>query len=98
MPTDYQFTGQRQESALGPASFGLYDFNARFYDPLLGRFISADTIVPGAGNPQALNRYSCVLNNPLKYIDPSGHVCIPCIGAVGGGLIGGLKLRYATHC
>jgi hypothetical protein len=29
--------------------------------------------VPGAGNPQALNRYAFVLNNPLKYIDPTGH-------------------------
>jgi hypothetical protein len=29
--------------------------------------------VPGAGNPQSFNRYSYVLNNPLKYIDPSGH-------------------------
>jgi hypothetical protein len=35
--------------------------------------VSADSIVPGAGNPQALNRYSYVFNNPLKYIDPSGH-------------------------
>jgi hypothetical protein len=35
--------------------------------------LSADTIVPGAANPQAYNRYSYVLNNPLRYIDPSGH-------------------------
>jgi hypothetical protein len=35
--------------------------------------VSADTIVPGAGNPQALNRYGYVFNNPLKYVDPSGH-------------------------
>ncbi|MBU0493197.1 MAG: RHS repeat-associated core domain-containing protein [Chloroflexi bacterium] len=66
--TDYRFTGQRSESTIG-----LYDYGARFYDPALGRFISADTIVPGAGNPQALNRYSYVLNNPLRYRDPSGH-------------------------
>jgi len=51
----------------------LYDYGARFYDPALGRFISADTVVPGAGNPQALNRYAYVLNNPLKYTDPTGH-------------------------
>ena len=30
-------------------------------------------MVPSAGNPQALNRYSYMLNNPLKYVDPSGH-------------------------
>jgi hypothetical protein len=35
--------------------------------------VSADTIVPGAGEPQAFNRYAFVFNNPLKYIDPSGH-------------------------
>jgi RHS repeat-associated protein len=66
--TDLRFTGQRQE-----ASIGLYDYGARYYDPLIGRFVSADSVVPGAGNPQALNRYSYVFNNPLKYTDPSGH-------------------------
>jgi RHS repeat-associated protein len=39
----------------------------------LGRFLSPDTIIPGASNPQAYNRYSYVLNNPLRYIDPTGH-------------------------
>ncbi len=68
-PSDYLYTGQRQESTTG----GLYDYGARFYDPLIGRFISADMVVPGADNPQALNRYSYVFNNPLKYKDPSGH-------------------------
>jgi len=66
--TDYRFTGQRQEGTIG-----LYDYGARFYDPLLGRFLSADTVVPEPGNPQALNRYAYVLNNPLKYTDPSGR-------------------------
>jgi len=55
------------------ASTGLINMNARLYDPVLGRFISADTVVPGAGNMQAFNRYSYVDNNPLKYTDPSGH-------------------------
>jgi hypothetical protein len=35
--------------------------------------VSADSVVPGAGKPQALNRYAYVFNNPLKYTDPSGH-------------------------
>jgi len=51
----------------------LYDYGARFYDPALGRFISADTVVPNPGNPQALNRYSYCYNNPLRYVDPTGH-------------------------
>ena len=41
--------------------------------PLLGRFVQADTIVPEPGNPQSLNRYSYVENNPVRYTDPSGH-------------------------
>ena len=69
LPTDYTFTGQRNES-----SFGLMDYNARYYDPALGRFIQADTIVPSPANPQSLNRYAYVLNNPVKYQDPSGHI------------------------
>jgi hypothetical protein len=47
---------------------------ARYYDPELGRFIQADTIVPSAANPQSLNRYSYCYNNPLNHIDPAGHV------------------------
>jgi RHS repeat-associated protein len=48
--TDRQFTGQRRED---PALGSLYDYGARMYSPALGRFLSADSIVPGAGNPQA---------------------------------------------
>ena len=67
-PTSLRYTGQRED-----ASIGLYFYNARYYDPALGRFIQADTIVPEPGDPQALNRYSYAQNNPLRYIDPSGH-------------------------
>jgi len=49
----------------------------RWYDAQLGRWISADTIVPEPGNPQSLNRYSYVNNNPLKFIDPTGHYSYP---------------------
>ncbi len=37
------------------------------------RFAQADTIVSGAGHPQAMNQYAYVYNNPVKYTDPSGH-------------------------
>ncbi len=67
-PTNRRFTGQLEEGTIG-----LYDYGARFYDPLLGRFISADPIVPRPGDPQNLNRYSYVRNNPLRYIDPTGY-------------------------
>ncbi len=42
----------------------------------LGRFAQADSIISDPYNPQSLNRYSYVLNNPLKYTDPTGH-CVP---------------------
>jgi RHS repeat-associated protein len=117
--TSANYTGQRLDKT------GLLYYHARMYDPVVGRFLSADSIVPasasgsmdgvalkpltvdfhetgfasalggenqqpfwfqmsdkqrqkagelwGPANPQALNRYSYVQNNPLKYTDPTGH-------------------------
>jgi RHS repeat-associated protein len=117
--TTRNYTGQILDDT------GLLFYNARYYDPAIGRFISGDTVVPGTpsgtmdgvavkpltvsfhegmflnkansenkapfwfqmdgdakqqhgspmgpANPQALNRYSYVQNNPLKYTDPTGH-------------------------
>jgi hypothetical protein len=47
--------------------------NGRIYDPLLGRFLSADPYIPDFFVLQAYNRYSYVYNNPLSLSDPSGH-------------------------
>ena len=47
--------------------------NGRMDDPILGRFIQPDPVVPDLANPQSLNRYSYVKNNPLTYTDPDGH-------------------------
>ena len=70
--------------------FGLIDMNGRFYDPLLGRFLSPDPYVQAPDNPQNYNRYSYCLNNPLKYTDPSGEFFwIPfAIGAAFGAYTG----------
>jgi RHS repeat-associated protein len=81
LPTDFGFTGQRRD---GPG-VDLMFYKARFYDGHTGRFASADSIVPGAGNPQALNRYSYVLNAPTRYTDPTGHFA--CSGTFNTGLI-----------
>ena len=53
-------------------SVGLIHMNGRVYDPLLGRFLSADPHIQYPLNLQSHNRYSYVLNNPLSYTDPSG--------------------------
>lgn len=65
---DPSYTGQRYD-----VETGLYFYQSRYYDPLLGRFIQPDTVVPDAKNLQTYNRYTYVNNNPLKYIDPTGH-------------------------
>jgi RHS repeat-associated protein len=63
-----RFTGQ-----IFDAESGLYYYNARYYDPELGRFIQADDEIPDFANPQSYNRYSYCLNDPLTYDDPTGH-------------------------
>ncbi|RJQ53427.1 MAG: RHS repeat-associated core domain-containing protein [Nitrospiraceae bacterium] len=52
---------------------GLYYMGARYYDPKLARFISADTIVPLPFYPQSLNRYSFTMNNPVVLRELDGH-------------------------
>jgi len=66
--TDYLYTGKLLDT-----STGLYYYGARYYDPELGRFTQADTIVPAPADPQAFNRYSYARNNPINYTDPTGH-------------------------
>ena len=65
---NYTFTDQEDDEELG-----LYNYGARLYDPILGRFLSADAIVQAPDDPQTLNRYSYARNNPIIYTDPSGN-------------------------
>jgi len=53
--------------------FNLYNMNGRLYDPVVGRFLSADPFVQAPDLTQSFNRYSYCLNNPLKYYDPTGE-------------------------
>ena len=68
IPLAYRFTGQRWDGVIR-----LYDYDARYYDPAIGRFIQPDPIVPEPAGPQDLNRYTYVRNNPVRYAAPSGH-------------------------
>jgi RHS repeat-associated protein len=55
---------------------GLYYLRARYYDPTIGRFISEDSYEGSVTNPLSLNQYTYTFNNPLIYVDPSGHNAI----------------------
>jgi RHS repeat-associated protein len=68
--TENRFTGQKLDGV------GLQYFNARYYDPELGQFISPDTIVPDPSNLFDYNRYMYVRGNPLRFNDPSGHCAV----------------------
>lgn len=66
--TDRGYTGHEhlQEA-------GLIHMNGRLYDPKLHRFLSPDNFVQEPFSMQSYNRYAYVMNNPLKYTDPSGE-------------------------
>ena len=53
--------------------FELIDMGGRMYDPVVGRFLSADPFVQSPDFTQSLNRYAYCINNPLSLIDPSGY-------------------------
>jgi RHS repeat-associated protein len=74
----YKYTGKELDS-----STGLYYYDARYYDPQLGRFISADTVVAHTRDPQDLNRYAYARNSPLAYTDPTGHFFKKVFKAIG---------------
>ena len=61
------FTGHEMDDEIG-----LVNMKARIYDPVLGRFLSPDALIPNPTDLQSYNRYSYVRNNPLSFSDPSG--------------------------
>jgi RHS repeat-associated protein len=70
VPTKYQYTGQYSYES----EFGLYFYNARWYDPVLSRFAQADSIIPEqTQGVQAWDRYAYTNNNPVRHTDPTGH-------------------------
>lgn len=63
----HKYTGQESDD-----STRLYYYGARYYDPQIGRFVSADRTVQHPFDPQDMNRYSYARNNPIKFYDPTG--------------------------
>jgi RHS repeat-associated protein len=82
-------SGPKYEGRPWDSSAGLYCFGARYYDPVSGRFLTPDTVPGGANLLQAgvLNRYAFELNNPIVYVDPSGHLPAWAYGLILGGLV-----------
>ena len=78
----YGFTGQEND-----IDTRLMYYGARYYSPEYRIFIQPDTLLPDPYNPQALNRYAYVLNNPVKYTDPSGNIPQVAAALVGTGLV-----------
>ena len=67
LQTDRTFTGQKRDAT------GLLYYNARYYDPALGTFISPDSMVPNPIRQIDYNRFLYARGNPIRYADPSGH-------------------------
>jgi RHS repeat-associated protein len=71
--TTHHFTGHESIT-----SAYVINANARLYDPTIGRFLAADTMVADARDGQAFNHFSYVENGPLSATDSSGHM--PTVG------------------
>ena len=78
---DIKFTGATLDNS------GTYYLGSRHYDPNTGRFLQQDTFKGEAYSPWTQNLYTYTSNNPVNYVDPTGHI----LGAIIGGLIGGVK-------
>jgi RHS repeat-associated protein len=73
VPIRYKLTGYERdaETASGTSSGNDYAF-ARYYNSRLGRFMSGDALAGDTSDPQSLNHYAYVGNNPVNWSDPSG--------------------------
>jgi RHS repeat-associated protein len=65
---DYTYTGKERDE-----DTELLYYEARYYNSNIGRFISIDPWSGDITDPQSLNKYAYVRNNPLKYVDPEGE-------------------------
>ena len=75
----------------------LYYYNARYYDPSIGIFTTADTIIPDESDPLSYNRHMYVRGNPINYTDPSGHFFVSLLIAIGIGALVGGATSYVAH-
>lgn len=77
--SDFGFTGEEHDGTTG-----FTYLRARYLSPVLGRFVSADTVSPNAYGTQGYGLYDYVANNPTTLVDPSGNTVAapPCSEAL----------------
>lgn len=90
----YLYTGQEFDGETG-----LYYYGARFYKPEYYHFTQPDKVIVNVYDPQSLNRYAYVRNNPYKYVDKDGNVAFLAPILIGGGIgaVAGLTTYFLTH-
>ena len=74
------YTGKQLDAATG-----LCYFDARYYDPSTGRFVTEDTYQGSLDDPATLNRYVYASDDPMRYTDPTGHYYVD--ASRGGGSV-----------
>ncbi len=92
---DRGFTGHEHLFVFdaGKKDIGIINMNGRMYDPMMSTFLSVDSYVQAPDNSQNFNRYAYCLNNPLKYVDPSGEeLCAAAVMAIAA------AVSVATQC
>jgi RHS repeat-associated protein len=84
----FGFTGQENDAS------GFIDYGNRQYDSKFRRFVQCDSVIPDIYNPQDLNCYAYVRNNPYKYVDPDGKTGVLVVGAA---IVVTVGFVYATE-
>ncbi len=88
----YKYTGQEED-----IETGLMYYGARYYDPHIGRFTTADTIIDPNAGAFGLNRYMYVAGNPVNYTDPTGHSFLAALIIVALTTAAGAAGGYVAH-